>query len=51
MEIKAAKVGYEKRLAENIKTNTKAFWNYVQSKTKTREAIGNLVDENGDVVS
>ena len=33
-EIKAAKMGYEKRLSENIKTNSKAFWNYVQSKTK-----------------
>ena len=35
-EIKAAKKGYEKHLSENIKTNSKAFCNYVQSKTKTR---------------
>ena len=31
---KKAKVEYEKWLAENINTNNKAFWNYVQSKTK-----------------
>ena len=42
-EIKAAKMGYEKRLSENIKTKSKAFWNYVQSKTKTRESVGNLI--------
>ena len=42
-EIKAAKAGYEKRLAENIKTNNKDFWNYVQSKTKTRETVMKMV--------
>ena len=50
-EIKAAKVGYEKQVAENIKTNTKAFWNYVQSKTKTRNAVGSLISETGDIVT
>lgn len=38
-DAKKAKVEYENRLAENINTNNKAFWNYVQSKTKTRETI------------
>ena len=50
-EIKAAKVGYEKQVAEDIKTNTKAFWNYVQSKTKTRNAVGSLISETGDIVT
>ena len=50
-EIKAAKMGYEKRLSENIKTNSKAFWNYVQSKTKTRESVGNLIDDRGELVT
>ena len=50
-EIKAAKVGYKKQVAENIKTNTKAFWNYVQSKTKTRNAVGSLISETGDIVT
>lgn len=48
-DAKKAKVEYEKRLAENINTNNKAFWNYVQSKTKTRETIGNLIDNNGNL--
>ena len=50
-EIKAAKMGYEKRLSENVKTNSKAFWNYVQSKTKTRESVGNLIDDGGEIMT
>ena len=50
-EIKAAKMGYEKRMSENVKTNSKAFWNYVQSKTKTRESLGNLVGDRGEIVT
>lgn len=48
-DTKTAKVEYERRLAENINSNNKAFWNYVQSKTKTRETIGNLIDEDGNL--
>ena len=44
-------MGYEKLLSENIKSNSKAFWNYVQSKCNTRESVGNLVNENGMIVS
>ena len=33
-EIKAAKMGYEKRLSENVETNSKTFWNYVQNYDK-----------------
>ena len=50
-EIKAAKMGYEKRLSENVKTNSEAFWNYVQSKTKRRESMGNLIDDRGEIVT
>ena len=50
-ETKAAKMEYEKQLSENIKTNNKAFWNYVQSKTKTRESVGNLVDSSGNTIT
>ena len=42
---------YEKQISENIKTNNKAFWNYVQSKTKTRESVGNRVDNSGVTVT
>ena len=50
-ELKATKRGYENHLSENIKTNNKTFWKYVQSRTKTRESVGNLVDENGETVT
>ena len=40
-----------KILSENIKTNNKTFRNYVQSKTKTRESVGNLVDNSGVTVT
>ena len=30
---------------------SKAFWNYVQSKTKTRESVGNLIDDRGEIVT
>ena len=44
-------MGCEKLLSENIKSNSKTFWNYVQSKCKTRESVGNLVNESGMIVS
>ena len=44
-EIKAARMGNEKRLSENIKSNSKAFSNFIQSKYKTRESVRNLVDD------
>ena len=50
-KIKAAKMGYEKLLSENVKSNSKAFWNYVQSKTKTRESVGNFVNDRGEIVT
>ena len=40
-------MGYEKLLSEN----SKAFWNYVQSKCKTRESVVNIVNESGMIVS
>ncbi|KAI8505108.1 hypothetical protein Bbelb_172170 [Branchiostoma belcheri] len=36
---------FEKDLAKNIKMNTKLFWKYVNTKTKTRECIPDLVDD------
>ena len=49
---KAAKLEYVKiQLSENIKTNNKAFWNYVQSKTKARKSVGNLVDNSGVTIT
>ncbi|MCU7801386.1 MAG: reverse transcriptase family protein, partial [gamma proteobacterium symbiont of Lucinoma myriamae] len=46
-EIRNSKIEYEKNLSENIKTNSKSFWNYVRSKSKTKESVGNLEDAEG----
>ena len=42
MEIKVAKIQYEKNLAEHIKTDNKSFWYHVRSNTNTKETVGNL---------
>ena len=47
--IKKAKKDYECNVAENIKNNNKPFWKYVRTKMKTKEIIGNLQDNNGQV--
>ncbi|MES9884550.1 MAG: reverse transcriptase family protein [Sedimenticola sp.] len=48
-ETTKAKVEYEKQLATNIKTDERNFWKYVKSKTKTKDTIGNLENENGEI--
>ena len=48
-KIRKAKRKYEEKVAENIKDNPKAFWRYVQSNTKTKEKIGVLYDQDGNV--
>ena len=45
-KLKSDKREYEQKIAEESKTNSKAFWNYVNSKTKYREGICEL--ERGD---
>ena len=42
---------YERDLAKNIKRNPKAFWKYVNSKTKVRCGIGDLTREDGTIAS
>lgn len=37
----------EKKVAADSKTNPKAFWNYVKSKTSTRTGIADLKNEDG----
>ena len=48
---KQLKWNMKNRVSENIETNNKTFWNYVQAKTKTREYVGNLVDNSGVTVT
>lgn len=38
------KRNYERKLAKNIKTNSKGFFSYVRSKRKVNERLGSLID-------
>lgn len=40
---------FEKLVAKNVKGNPKAFWKYVQEKTRTRTGIADLRKDNGDL--
>ena len=50
-EVKKAKRYFEKKLAENTKTDPKSFYAYTRSKTRTKEGIGPLVDLMGEVIT
>ena len=45
--IRNAKYEYEKSLAVNINSDNKSFWKYVKSKTKTKDGISDLLNEDG----
>jgi len=46
-ELKKAKQKFEKKLADNIKHDTKSFYAYARNKSKTKTQIGTLVSDNG----
>ena len=48
---KRAKRAYEQRLADNIKYNCKAFYSYVNSKSRSNKKIGPLRGGDGNVIS
>ena len=50
-EVKKAKRYFEKKLAENIKTDPKSFYAYTRSKTRTKDSVGPLVDLMGEVIT
>ena len=39
---------YEKKIARNSKEDTKAIWRYINSKSKTKEGIGILLQDPTD---
>ena len=39
---------YEKEIAKNAKENPKAIWRYINLKSKTKEGIGNLMENPKD---
>ena len=49
--VKNAKLSFEQKVAVESKTNVKSFWNYVNSKLKTRSGIGTLEKPDGTLAS
>jgi len=50
-EIKRAKKNFESKLCENIKKDTKSFYAYVRSQSKSSVKVGPLVEESGSSVT
>jgi len=50
-EYRKAKRQFEKKLAKDNKSNPKRCYAYVRSKTKVKEVVGPLKDNNGQMVS
>ncbi len=48
-EIAIAKKDYEKSIARDVKKNPKKFYSYVRSKTRTRDKVGPLKGNEGDI--
>ena len=46
-ETRIAKRDFERKIAENIKTDPKSFYSYVRSKQKVKDAVGPLKNDDG----
>jgi cytochrome b involved in lipid metabolism len=49
--VRKAMYEYERSTAINMKKESKMFWKFIQSKTKTKENIPCIIDEKGFIVS
>ena len=49
--VKNAKYSFERKVALEAKANVKSFWNYVNSKLKTRSGIGTLEKPDGSLAT
>ena len=48
--VRLAKRNFGKSIANNIKKDVKSFYTYVKSKTRVKESVGPLKDNNGSLV-
>ena len=46
-EVRRARRNFEKRLADNIKCDTKSFFSYVRNKSKSRPSVNKIIDDTG----
>src|SRR5271163_986838 len=49
-QVRWAKRNFERKLAENIKNDSKSFYAYVRSKQRTKDKVGPLKDDGGNVI-
>jgi len=49
--VKLAKMEFEKKIAKNIKNDSKSFYTYARSKSRVRPTVGPLMDGTGKMVS
>ena len=49
--VQSNKCKFENKLAQEIKTNPKQFWNYVRSKSKKSNSYPDLIDEGSNIIS
>lgn len=47
--VRQAEYEYEHSIATNMKEDNKIFWKFIQSKTKSKENIPCIMDENGEL--
>ena len=50
-EIRESKRNFERKLAANIKQDSKSFFAYIRSKQKVRDVVGPLKDNDGLVIT
>ena len=50
-EVESARKSFEKKLAENIKSDVKSFFAYARSKSKVKVGVGSLEDTSGSQIS
>ena len=48
--VRKAKRSFERKLADNIKNDSKSFYAYVRSKRRTKDRVGPLKDQGGEVI-
>lgn len=50
-EYKNSKTNFESKLTKNIKNDSKSFYAYVRSKAKTKDRVGPLSNDSGDIIT
>jgi hypothetical protein len=47
--VRQAQMRYEKKICQKAKDDSKVFWRFVQSKTKIKESVQCIIDDNREI--